>query len=72
MEPQPSEPYSVGPYQENHPRLTRHIPIRFDSETLEAAKEIAEADGVTVSSWIRILVRKEIKKRTGVIIDPIR
>lgn len=33
--------------------LTQHIPVRFPSETIRRATRLADADGVTVSSWIR-------------------
>jgi hypothetical protein len=41
-------------------RLSRHVPIRFEAETIDRAKEIAEREGLTVSSWIRRLVDREL------------
>ena len=50
------------------PRPTRMkdaVPIRFHDATIEAVKELADADGVTVSEWIRRLVNREIEVRRG-------
>ena len=50
------------------PRPTRMkdaVPIRFHDATIEAVKEFADADGVTVSEWIRRLVTREIDARQG-------
>ena len=41
------------------------VPIRFHDATIEAVKEFADADGVTVSEWIRRLVNREIEARRG-------
>jgi antitoxin component of RelBE/YafQ-DinJ toxin-antitoxin module len=43
--------------------LTSHVPIRFRAQTIEKAKAIAERDGMTVSSWIRALVEREVERR---------
>jgi hypothetical protein len=43
--------------------LSRHVPIRFRPQTIEKAKIIAERDGVTVSSWIRGVVEREVERR---------
>ena len=50
------------------PRPTRMkdaVPIRFHDATIEAVKEFADADRVTVSEWIRRLVTREIEARRG-------
>ena len=50
------------------PRPTRMkdaVPIRFHDATIEAVKDFADADGVTVSEWIRRLVNREIEARRG-------
>jgi hypothetical protein len=50
------------------PRPTRMkdaVPIRFHDATIEAVKKFADADGVTVSEWIRRLVNREIEARRG-------
>lgn len=43
--------------------LTSHVPIRFRPQTIEKAKVIAEQDGLTVSSWIRTVVEREVERR---------
>jgi hypothetical protein len=43
--------------------LTSHVPIRFRPQTIEKAKVIAERDGMTVSSWIRGVVEREVERR---------
>jgi antitoxin component of RelBE/YafQ-DinJ toxin-antitoxin module len=43
--------------------LTSHVPIRFRAQTIEKAKTIAERDGMTVSSWIRGVVEREVERR---------
>lgn len=45
-------------------RYTQHVPIRFRAETIDQAKELAERDGLTVSSWIRRLVERELAQQT--------
>jgi hypothetical protein len=44
-------------------RLTTHVPVRFSATVIERVKELATADGKTVSSWIRDVVEKEILRR---------
>lgn len=43
--------------------LSRHVPIRFRPQTVAKAKAIAERDGMTVSSWIRGVVEREVERR---------
>src|SRR4051812_48057166 len=43
--------------------LDSHVPVRFPSDTIDAVKVIAAADGLTVSSWIRHLVNREVSRR---------
>jgi DNA-binding protein H-NS len=45
-------------------RYTKHVPIRFRAEVIQQVKEIAERDGLTVSSWIRRLVERELERQT--------
>lgn len=40
--------------------LTGHMPVRFDDATIAAVKERADANGMTVSAWIRRLVDQEL------------
>jgi hypothetical protein len=64
----------VRPRQQK--RLGAHVPVRFDAETISAVKEFADEDGMTVSSWIRLLVTKEVQWRqarqtaTEVVVTP--
>jgi len=44
-------------------RLTTHVPIRFSAQIIERVKELASADGKTVSSWIRDVVEREVLRR---------
>jgi predicted DNA binding CopG/RHH family protein len=46
-------------------RLSRHVPIRFEAETIERAKELAEQEGLTVSSWIRRAVEQALQRPPG-------
>lgn len=43
-------------------RPSRHVPIRFETEVIDQAMPVAERDGLTVSSWIRRLVQRELEK----------
>ena len=59
----PANQVPVGPARRRTaPRrpLTGHVPVRFDDTTIAAVKERAEADGMTVSAWIRRLVAREL------------
>jgi antitoxin component of RelBE/YafQ-DinJ toxin-antitoxin module len=64
----PEKPASVGPRaRAGQARLlTSHVPIRFRPQTIERAKAIAERDGMTVSSWIRMVVEREVERRMPV------
>ncbi len=44
-------------------RLTTHVPIRFSAGIIERVKELAADDGMTVSSWIRDVVEREVLRR---------
>jgi hypothetical protein len=39
------------------------IPVRFTPDTIAAVKRVATQDGVTVSTWIRRLVGRELQRR---------
>lgn len=43
--------------------LTQQVPIRFPAETIEVVREVAEKDGMTVSSWIRRAVEHAVRER---------
>jgi hypothetical protein len=44
--------------------MTGHVPIRFSESVIARVKVLAARDGVTVSTWIRNLVVKEIERRS--------
>jgi hypothetical protein len=46
-----------------HPRLSSHTPVRFDPETITAIRRFSDEDGVTVSAWVRRVVKREIQRR---------
>ena len=45
------------------PALSSHVPIRFSPDTVAAVKMLADADGVSVSTWVRNLVARELRAR---------
>jgi hypothetical protein len=46
------------------------IPVRFTPDTITAVKRVAKQDGVTVSTWIRRLVGRELQRRLPSITEP--
>jgi hypothetical protein len=44
--------------------LTKHVPVRFPRETIRRVERLADADGVTVSAWIRSAVDKTLRQRS--------
>jgi hypothetical protein len=44
-------------------RLTNHVPIRFTDSTINKVRDLAEEDGVSISSWIRLVVDREVARR---------
>ncbi len=60
----PENQAPAGPaYRRVAPRLSSTVPVRFPQEMIAAVKRFADLDGMTVSSWIRRLVAKEIRRR---------
>jgi predicted DNA binding CopG/RHH family protein len=43
--------------------LTQHVPVRFPAETIRRIKGIADAEGVTVSTWIRRAVDEKLRRQ---------
>ena len=43
--------------------MTGHVPVRFSPEAIAIIKAIAEHDGMTVSTWIRQVVTREVERR---------
>ena len=44
-------------------RLSEHVPIRFAPGMLAGVQRAAREDGMTVSSWIRAVVDRELRHR---------
>lgn len=60
----PAHRESVGPAQRrSRPGLTSHVPVRFPPDLIAAVKQLALRDGMTVSSWIRLLVQRAVSSR---------
>jgi len=45
------------------PAMKGHVPVRFPEGVVEQVKVVAQQDGVTVSTWIRQLVTRELERR---------
>jgi hypothetical protein len=43
--------------------IARHVPVRFPADTIEAVCPLAQADGMTVSAWIRRAVDFAVRQR---------
>jgi hypothetical protein len=52
--------YSKEDFMTNDRQLTFY----FDEETAERLKALAERDGLSMSSWMRVFVRKYIRENT--------
>jgi hypothetical protein len=44
--------------------LNKHVPVRFDAGVIKQVQQLADEAGVTVSSWIRASVEREIRRQT--------
>ncbi|HEY8686161.1 MAG TPA: hypothetical protein VIO57_11190 [Chloroflexota bacterium] len=55
----------VGPAQRRKTgaQLGNHVAIRFSSVTMAVVRTLAYRDGVTVSSWVRAVVEREVERR---------
>ena len=42
-----------------------HVPVRFTRDVIGQVKTFADEDGVTVSTWIRQAVCRELRRRTA-------
>ena len=52
-DPAKREPAPGAPRRRSKRPLTQHVPVRFPPETIEQVRRLADADGMTVSAWIR-------------------
>jgi hypothetical protein len=50
-------------YRRTGRRLSATVPVRFPQAMIDAVKRLAERDGVTVSSWIRRVVIREVMRQ---------
>jgi hypothetical protein len=51
--------------------LTEHVPVRFPAETIDEVRRLAEADGMTVSAWIRRAVDRTVRRQVGTDMEPV-
>ena len=61
-EPAHREPASGSPRRRSDRALTRHVPVRFSAEAVEAVGRFAQTDDMTVSAWIRRAVNSAIRE----------
>lgn len=62
---------TAGPGQRRErPMKTAMVPVRFSQEMIAAVRRFASQDGVTVSTWIRRLVHREIQRRQPPVTSP--
>lgn len=64
-DPARREPGAGRPRRRPERALTEHVPVRFPAATIEAVRQLAEADGMTVSAWIRRAVEAAARGRTS-------
>jgi hypothetical protein len=62
-EPAKREPAAGAPRRRPDRPLTEHVPVRFPRDTIRRAKTLADADGVTLSTWIRRAVGETLRRR---------
>jgi hypothetical protein len=51
--------------------LTEHVPVRFPAETIAEVRRLAEADGMTVSAWIRRAVDRTVRRQMNADMEPV-
>jgi hypothetical protein len=62
-DPGKREPTSGVPHRRPDRLGTEHVPVRFPRETIRRVKRLADADGLTVSNWIRRTVDETVRQR---------
>ena len=60
-DPAKRQPAPGPPRRRPHRQLTQHVPVRFPAETIDQVKGLADADGMTVSAWIRRAVERALR-----------
>jgi hypothetical protein len=68
-DPAKREPAPGPPRRRTARPLTQHVPVRFPAETIERVKTLAEADGMTVSAWIRRAVERTLRQHGAAGVD---
>lgn len=63
-DPSRREPAPGRPRRRPDRALTEHVPVRFPAATIETVRQLADADGMTVSAWIRRAVEAAARGRT--------
>lgn len=61
-DPENRTPTGEGRRRER-PAMSSHIPVRFAPEVIAEVKYVAREDQKTVSSWIRDVVERELRRR---------
>lgn len=46
--------------------LSNHVPVRFAASMIARIRTLAARDGLTVSSWVRSVVEREVERRMPV------
>jgi hypothetical protein len=69
-DPAKREPAPGAPRRGPRRPLTQHVPVRFPAETIEQVRRLAEADGMTVSAWIRRAVERTLQARSSGSTEP--
>jgi hypothetical protein len=64
-DPARREPAAGPPRRRRERNLTRHVPVRFPASTVDAVQELAEAEGMSVSAWIRRTVERAVDERAA-------
>src|SRR5215213_3208560 len=64
-DPARREPAAGPPRRRRERALTQHVPVRFPASTVETVRELAEADGMSVSAWIRRTVERAVAQRAA-------
>jgi len=64
-EPDRREPPPGPPHRRRQRNFTQHVPVRFPTSTVEAVRRLAEADGISVSAWIRRAVEQALRTGTA-------
>lgn len=62
-DPRNREPTPGAPSRRVNSRLARHVAVRFPTETIGLVDELARADGMSASGWIRRAMDLAIQER---------